>query len=46
MKHMCMMEAEHARTSQVTYTLHQITPKGQYPEMKSGRLREEKTTLI
>lgn len=29
MKHMCQMLAEHANTSQVTYTLHQVTPNGQ-----------------
>lgn len=31
MKHMCIMLAEHASTSHVTYTLHQSTPNGQYP---------------
>lgn len=34
MKHMCMMEAEQANTSHVTYTLHQMIPKGQLPERK------------
>lgn len=31
MKHMCQMLAEHASTSQVTYTLHQCSPSGQWP---------------
>lgn len=29
MKHMCIIEEEHANTSHVTYTLHHMTPKGQ-----------------
>jgi len=32
MKHMCIILAEHASTSHVTYTLHHTTPNGQYPE--------------
>lgn len=35
MKHMCMMLAEQANTSHVTYTLHHTTPNGQYPEAQS-----------
>lgn len=35
MKHMCMMEAEQARTSHVTYTLHQTTPNGHLPAKKT-----------
>lgn len=31
MKHMCIMLAEQASTSHVTYTLHHTTPNGQYP---------------
>lgn len=31
---MCMILAEQARTSHVTYTLHQATPNGQYPARK------------
>lgn len=34
MKHMCIMEALHASTSHVTYTLHQMIPKGQLPAKK------------
>lgn len=31
MKHICRILEEHANTSHVTYTLHQVTPRGQYP---------------
>lgn len=34
MKHMCIIEAEQARTSHVTYTLHHTIPNGQFPETR------------
>lgn len=34
---MCIILAEHASTSHVTYTLHHTTPNGQYPENSKRR---------
>lgn len=42
MKHICNILDEHAKTSQVTYTLHHIPPNGQWPENKQKIDNEKK----